>query len=330
MKSRIVIFIIVLFCSSWLQAQEVSVDLDSAQIMIGDQVHLNLRASYPVGSKVQFPDPGSIDFGDIELIRIGSIDTLKSEPEIHTQQRLLISAYDSGYYQIPELLFSFILPDGSQFNTLSENLELEVAIPQVDTTAQIAPIKGILKEGFKFSDAIPFLALFGAILASVLLGLFLYRRFTAPEVEFEPPPVVIPAYVTAYKKLDKLKEEKHWQKGEIKKYHSQLTFVLREYLENQFHFRALESTTEDILSHLKEVNISGDWKIRLRELLQIADLVKFAKAKPGPEFHEKALDDAYLFVDYTRKFSKSSEEEEETESQETEILNESDESNDGL
>ncbi|MEO1435027.1 MAG: hypothetical protein AAFV80_05780 [Bacteroidota bacterium] len=309
MKRIHVIWSMLLFTCLGGQAQNVSVDLDSAQIMIGDQVRLNLTASFPVGSEVFFPNIEAENLGKIEILDISEIDTIKTDPEILAQQRILISAYDSGYLEIPGLLFTFVLPDGRRFNELSENLVLEVYVPQVDTTAQIAPIKSIMKEPFKLIDAVPFLALFGGIMAVILLGLFVFQRLTAKPVEIEEPPIVIPPYVTAYRKLDQLKEDKLWQKGEIKTYQSRLTFILREYIGGQYQFNALESTTEEILNQLREVAISGDWKIRLRELLQIADLVKFAKAKPGADFHEKALEDAYRFVDETRKLAQSTKEE---------------------
>ena len=100
--------------------------------------------------------------------------------------------------------------------------------------------------------------------------------------------------------MAKLKAEKLWQQGQVKTYQSRLTHIIREYLENRYNIPALESTTDEILHYLKKVDFDNQWKDKLQNILQIADLVKFAKAKPPVDFHDQVLKEAEDFVIATK------------------------------
>jgi len=100
--------------------------------------------------------------------------------------------------------------------------------------------------------------------------------------------------------LGQLEAEKLWQKGEIKLYHSKLTEIIREYIEYRFHVLALESTTEEILERFKEGQINDELFDKLRTMLELADLVKFARQRPLPDEHTKSMELAHEFVRATR------------------------------
>ena len=51
---------------------------------------------------------------------------------------------------------------------------------------------------------------------------------------------------------------------------------------------------------LKEKDLSTDLKTQIREMLEVADLVKFAKAKPPVNINEKLMKDAISFVKTTK------------------------------
>ncbi|MEM7101999.1 MAG: hypothetical protein AAF502_02635 [Bacteroidota bacterium] len=277
----------------------VSAVLDSARILIGDQTDLHLSASHPPDIDLRYPTLGEAQLSGLQIIKIGKIDTIATSPEIMTKQDITISAYDSGYYAIPRLAFIYNLGGGGPKTEYTQSLGLEVATVPVDTTS-IAPIKPIMREPVKFSDVLPFIYGLVGVFALFFGGYFLYRKFKKePEIE-EAPPIVLPAHVIAFGKLHELEKEKLWQKGDIKLYQSKLTYIIREYLEKRFKTPALESTTDEILNALKNEEFSGDLKANLREMLQMADLVKFAKAKPPAEFHQEMMDKAYQFIETTK------------------------------
>jgi dimeric dUTPase (all-alpha-NTP-PPase superfamily) len=171
----------------------------------------------------------------------------------------------------------------------------------------ISPIKTIIKEPIKFSDYLIYLYSIGAVFA-LWLAYILYHRYQrrkemAPKHEVE---IQIPAHRIALDKLHELEQKELWQSGKIKEYQSQLTHVIREYLENRYKVLALEMTTDEIITSLKKIHFETNLVEKLRNILHVADLVKFAKSKPKVSIHQE-------FMDMARDFVLETKEEEETE-----------------
>ncbi len=292
--------IIPFFVLNSIQAQiNVSAVFDSTQMIIGDQTDLHLNVNQPSASKVLYPTLSAESLGNFEIIEVGPIDTLKREPELITQQNITVSAYDSGYYQIPPLPFTIVRQNGRKDTIFSAPAAMIVQTIEVDTSV-IAPIKPIIKQGYTREEITNYLLGVGVI---ILLGLFIYywiKRYNKEE-EVEEEIVIIPAHETAIKKLEELKKAKLWQNDQLKEYYSQLTYIVREYLEGRYEIRALESTTSEIFQELKRENFSQELKDQLRKVLQSADLVKFAKAAPTAELHVNAMNVAEDFILKTKQ-----------------------------
>ena len=166
----------------------------------------------------------------------------------------------------------------------------------------MAPIKPILLEPANLSDYAVYIIIVGGFFVLLLSYFFWnkYRLRSKEEVVVKIPQVVIPPHEKALTDLNKLRTEKLWQKGFIKKYQTQLTHIVREYLEGRFSVRALEMTTQHIVSTLtKETSLPKSDIDSLTRILQIADLVKFAKATPNESIHESFMNEAVSFVERT-------------------------------
>jgi hypothetical protein len=145
------------------------------------------------------------------------------------------------------------------------------------------------------------------ILLAMLAGLLFWtiKRF-GPQLrkkkKEEAQPVVIePAHVIAFRELERLKEEKLWQAGEVKKY-TRLTEILRQYLENRYGVFSLELTTSETLEALVKTGFRKDETYNtLKSVLNGADLVKFAKYKPEPAENELSFESSRNFVSATRE-----------------------------
>ncbi len=104
----------------------------------------------------------------------------------------------------------------------------------------------------------------------------------------------------AFRELDRLKEQKLWERGEVKQYYTRLTDITRNYIEKQYGIPAMERTTDEILQAFRRVNTDdGILDEMLSGLLQLADLVKFAREDPLPVDNQTHLNNAYLFVQKT-------------------------------
>jgi hypothetical protein len=169
-----------------------------------------------------------------------------------------------------------------------------------DQDSGLAPGKENKWEGWHLLD---FKWLFIALLI-ILLAIWLIRRTgrkkrkeNSKEVEQK---IQRPAHSIAFEKLDDLHKRSLWQEGKIKEYQSSLTYIVREYLENRYGIKALESTTTEIMNDLEKLDLEKEDLIKMDKILQIADLVKFAKAKPAVNIHEAFFQDAVAFVRNTK------------------------------
>ncbi len=296
LRFTLLLIILTSFFGANVKAQvSVAAVLDSTTMLIGDQTDLHLRVTYPPNVAVQFPIVSAQELGDLEIVKINPIDTLQaSADQLTIQQNITVTAFDSGFYRIPELAFRY----GNQ--TLnSKPLELQVLTLQIDSTF-IAPIKPIRNVPITMREIAGMLGTLLAIAALATLLIWWLRRRNRKDPEPEPV-YVPPAHVTALEKLNILEKEKLWQQDKTKAYYTRLTYIFREYLENRYGVNALESTTDEILGWLQREKFSDSLTTKLRNTLQASDLVKFAKSKPGVDIHQNALDTAYEFIHATKK-----------------------------
>jgi len=104
--------------------------------------------------------------------------------------------------------------------------------------------------------------------------------------EEKPLYKVLPPFEEAIYKLNELDNKLLWQNNQVKEYYSELTEIVRNYIERELQVPALEKTTDEIIEMLRDfhdaktIYTSTETIKKLRELLQEADLVKFAKSKP--------------------------------------------------
>lgn len=278
----------------------VSAALDSTSMMIGDQLDITLTLSCDPAVKLGDPDISALDtLKALEIINIGNLNEMrKSKTSIIYQQKITLTSFTEGTYNIPQIGIPFE-KGGKAGNVYSPTLMLEVNTFDVSEATELQPIKNIIEEPVTFWDFLPFLIIGLAIVLIVLTIWLLIRRNQRRETLAEFEKKKLPPHVIALKKLEQLHQEELWQKGEIKSFQSQLTFILREYLEERFHIRALESTSDEIIDDLQKTDLDAERTNNLKDIFQTADLVKFAKSEPPVEVHDKAFRNIVTFVKET-------------------------------
>lgn len=281
-------------------AQSVSAALSRNEILIGDQIRMELDISYPQGMTFEVADLSGLEKTEgIELLNVYPVDTVPSSEGNLLHQTLILTSFDSGQYLIPQIPVSFLR--GEQRQTINTNSLLLIVnpYPVSQDTVQLQPIKGIVAEEKTIEDYLSILIGIVVVILIGVLGYVLYRRSQNQE---EPEPLVLrrPPYEVAMNKIEALRSSKLWQQNKIKAYQSELTFILREYLEDRFKVKALESTTDEIIDSIDTLEVDEKWPEELRKILQTADLVKFAKAIPPVEVHAAGLDKLENFVVETK------------------------------
>lgn len=273
MKLKILFFLL-LMCT-FTYAQKVSVATDTTNIRIGEQFLFKIVIKDT--ANVIFPEKLE-NLTKLEVVKDIKIDTFKNS----LIKKYLMTGFDSGAFYIPTQQI-FI----KNRAYLSDSVLINVATIAVDTSQQKPfPIKSIQTEPLVYDDFKPYLI--WVVLALLLIGLFIYYLKTRkkPEIKEIETVDILPPYEEALEKLQELDDKLLWQNNEIKKYYSELTEIVRVFIEKELEIPALEITTFELISLLsdyntpKNINITKETVRKLNALLQEADLVKFAKSTP--------------------------------------------------
>lgn len=278
----------------------VSAAIDSTAIYIGDQTDMHLRATIELTEQVALPRYGETLIDGIEIVERTGVDTtVLQDGRVQLNQTLTLTAFSDSLFFIPPQPFV------SGEDTLwSDGMSLNVVQPfEIDTTLAITDIKPLQRAPIWWWGIIRWVLLaIGCILLGIGAWYFIkwamHRKkggeLQLAEVEKRP------AEEVALEKLDKIKAEKIWQEGKVKEYHTELTDVIREYIGRRYEVKSTEKTSDETLRELKP--LMGEQKElfeRLRKMLSLADLVKFAKWHTTPDENESALLTAYDFVHET-------------------------------
>lgn len=248
---------------------------------------------------------GILEGGEINWEKVENGDT------VLYRNKLNISFFDVGLYVFEGFPVNI---DGRPVKTnplfLKVNFK-DYDLQIVDSTG-LAPIKDIQRENLSIRDILPWL-LYILIPLVLFFGISRFLKFQRNK-KSEPAPeeiIIIPPDVIALTGLKDLRSKELWQNGKIKAYQSELSRIIREYLEGRYGIRALENTTSEIVRSIKDTSFDQDDQSKLSRILQISDLVKFAKAKPTDNIHEEFMDDAIAFVQKTKKIIEEENREEE-------------------
>lgn len=302
-KSLLLFLILVTFVNPNLRAQKITVNasLDSTVLWIGNQAHLTFEVSQQPTQKVSMPVFSDSIIRGLELVEPVKIDTIKSQDgHLLVKQHYLVTSFKDSLLYIPP--FPFVLNGDTVW---SKSLSLKVVQPfKIDTASnKIADIKPVFQPKYNWLNLLLIILLVLAIHGILILIFVLYKKYfkKLPEPNSKEMKLLLPPYVVALNQLDKIKQEKPWQQGRSKEYHTELTDVVREYIERVFNINSMEMTSEEIMEHLRNLRLEQKTAYSgLKQILQLADLVKFAKWNATPDEHELSLLNAYLFVNQTK------------------------------
>lgn len=249
---------------------------------------------------IQMPLYGQSLTPEIEIVDRTAIDTtILSDGRTQLTQYLTITSFKDSLLYIKGIPFV-----AGKDTFWSEGISLNVIQPfEIDTTNAITDIKPIAKAPIWVWGIVRWILLGLGILALIAGIYYLMRwieRNRKPEEEPINPELLRPAEEVALEKLDAIKAEKKWQDGKVKEYQTELTDVIREYIGRRFDVRSSEKTSDETLKAMKPLlSEQKDLFERLRKMLTLADLVKFAKWTTTPDENEKSLTTAYEFVKET-------------------------------
>ena len=283
----------------------VSADIDSVQIFIGQQAKLSIQAIQPQDYTLQFPIFFDTIVSNLELVSTLKPDTvLLDNEQLQVTNSYIVTSFDSALIYMP----GFNIIAGEDVYTTNP-LSIKIVDMPIDTTQQaITDIKDVYNPPI---DWMFYLTIVGSILLAILLiALILYlvnkylKSRENKEEEIIEPIDPRKAHEIAYEELELLCQKQLWQSQQFKLYYTELTEILRRYISNRYDIDAMEQTSDDIVTEFrrnKELKEKKEEIKLLSDVLQVADLVKFAKWQPLPDECERSFHQVTQFIDQTKE-----------------------------
>ena len=294
---------IVLPFQGWSQ---VSLQPDTTALRWGERVQLTANwlltldeLNAGVADSAAWPAWTDTTAGGLEVLAESSLDTLPSPAgasgDMVLQKAWLVTSWDSGFVVVPPVAFG---------PHMTQPFMLEVVTPDLQQEAQPRPAQGIVVFEWTLWEQLvrtwPWWA--GALLVLALAFVawkWGWRRDGASNGEAAREEDIVPArppHEVALEALDRLIDEKAWQRGEAKEVQAEASLVIRRYLEGQFDMRAAEKTTDEVVAMLGSSRVPSAWHERLTRALGQADMVKFAKGELPDLTHLSTLEAYRDFV----------------------------------
>ena len=306
---------IMLITAGQAQAQQVTVDasIDSLQLLIGEQAKVKLEISMDAKQKLQLPFLRDTLVKGVEILDIAKPDTqmLNDGKRMLIKQEYTITSFDSALYYLPPFE---VMVNGEPYR--SKALAVKVYSIPVDTLhpEQFFGPKTVREVPITWDDvsAIVWLTLLMLALGGLAYYLFVRYKDNKPiikKIKIEPK---LPPHQQALKEIERIKGDKTLRTADPKTYYTELTDVLRTYMEERFGFNAMEMTSSEIIDKLLEFN-DKEAISDLKYLFQTADLVKFAKHDPQMNENDANLINAIDFINETKQLEEENQKPQPTE-----------------
>ena len=302
---RYILFLMATFAFfGGLNAQNVEVEgkVNDTKVQVGKPFTLDLSLKVPYGWFVEWNDFAIDTLSEqLDIIKRSEVErTADADSNVIVKQQLTLMTFDTGQIQVPAvgLTYAKSFDDPDRLKAYTDPINLYSTTITVDTTLAYKPIVEPIAAPVQMKEVFPWI-LAVLLLALVVFGIWYWRKHRKTKVDADGNIVrgpVIPPYDKAVGDLENLRQQKLWQSGKVKEYFSSLTDIAREYIEGQFGVNAVEMTTDDILEEVKPLHFSQETYNKLKETMEVADLVKFAKYSAANLESENAMNSMTEFV----------------------------------
>lgn len=246
--------------------------LESDTIALGDQTTLTIR--------------GALNYPSTDALSQNGIVALRQEFDTATRtQTTVITSFEPGEHYIK-------LGTDDSLLVVVTDVEIDSATAELRDIAPIERVPYTFWEIFRWV----LLALGVGALAFGIWWLLTHRKEVHEALTKSEPVDTRTPEERALQTLEKLRQERLWQSGRVKEYHTRLTDAVRLFIEESIGIRATEMTSDECVNALMCKSVSADATTLLRSIFGIADMVKFAKSEPSAHEHERAMDEAVRFV----------------------------------
>ncbi len=275
----------------------VHASVDHDQITIGDPIRYTVEVSMLPGAEVLIPVLSGT-LGEFTISDFGELPRRQENGRVVVAHWYTLTTFSTGDHLIPAPKVRY-RPPAEELQDIDGNEVLIGVTSLLAGEKDAADIRDIKPPEPVPFDWRPYLIAAGAVLAVGLLGVGFFYVLNRPRRQRVVPPR--PAHEVALAALDRLRMQRFIEAGCFGDFYVQLSGIVRRYLEDRFHLRAPEMTTEEFLSAAAtDGRLLPVHRRLLGDFLLQADLVKVARHLPTLTDSESAYDAARRFIDDTR------------------------------
>jgi hypothetical protein len=306
MKTVILVSVIVLGFIP-LQAQdtrpiiEVNSAVDTAVITIGDRIRYTLTIDHKSGMRVEQPGAG-VNLGQFEIKDYKIYDPVKKDDHRVLKYEYVISVFDTGTFIIPPFPVAYFPTDSLGEYKIIEASPITIFVRSViqDEKRELRDIRPPIEIPFNYWFLISMAAVVVFLCLAGYFGYIFYKRRQEQGYLFLPPAPPRPAHEIALAAIETLLVKGLLEKGDYKEFYSEISEIIRRYIEGRYFVQALEETSLEIMHDMRDQDISRELYQILGEFLELADLVKFAKYRPDDRENEMTIVQARRLVEETK------------------------------
>jgi hypothetical protein len=271
-------------------SQSVSATLDRDKILLGEQVSLrfNLNSLNPLTTNIETWPTLADTVNHIEIVKRNAVDTVNVNGLDSYEQNFVLTGFDSGRWELGP--FRFVLHDrttGKKINLTTQPLYLTVLPVDVSSLKDYHPIKDVIDVTSSF-NWLPVIIAAAVVIAGIILYIVIKKRkkkiVAEPKIVLKGTP-----FERAVEKLRALQSHALTTTAEIKKFHSDIDFICRQYFEEMLHVKAMQATTSELFSRMNVYMQDSGLRSKMRQLADLHASVKFAKYMPPAEQSRSAL-----------------------------------------
>lgn len=280
---------------------EVQSAVDTSVITIGDRITYTISIDYADSLIVGDLGEG-VNLGQFEIKDYNIPDLIRNEGRILQKYEYVISVFDTGSFTIPAFPVAYSTSDSIKDLRIIEASPINIFVESIiqDDKKELRDIKPPINIPFDY------IFIYSMIAAGILLGIigyFGYRFYKKRKEEgylFIPPTPPRPAHEVALESLDNLLKKNLIESGKIKEFYTEISELIRKYLEGRYFIKALEETSTEILDELKRQSIDENHYQIMQNFFVLSDIVKFAKYKTNDDENINIIDWARKFIIETK------------------------------
>lgn len=280
---------------------EVNSAVDTSIITIGDRIKYTLTIEHKAGLRVEQPGAG-VNLGQFEIKDYKIYEPVEKDGYRFLKYEYIISVFDTGTFMIPPFPLAYFPTDSLGAYKIIEASPINIYVRSViqDDKRELRDIKPPVQIPFNYFFLFSMLAVVVLLTVAAYFGYLFYKRRKEKGYLFRAPEPPRPAHEVALQAIADLLKRKLPEQGAYKQFYSEISEIIRRYIENRYFLPALEETSDEIMRDMKNQDLPDELYRLLSEFLNLSDLVKFAKYIPDQQENEKIILQARRLVEETK------------------------------